>query len=113
MLAEMSWRQFTEWAAFFQLEPFGYPAQQAAQVRIERKLTAWFASVVQALYNIFTRKDGMPAKPRDQFEIKWVEADEDAPSSVAGPAPKRARDPESLARQSRALKLIAEAYARK
>lgn len=106
MLRRMSWRQLVEWAAYYQLEPFGQPARESSRKVLEQKLTAWFGSVVQALYNIFARKPGTPTYPRDRFEIRW--------SDGALPAgPQYARTPEAQARMSQTLRMIAQAYGRK
>jgi len=103
MLSTLSWQQIVEWAAFYQLEPWGQPAAAAAQKSLEHKLTAWFATISQALYNLLGRTKGQPAYERSRFELKWSD-------DAQGPAPKYARTVEAQKRMSSTLMLIARAY---
>lgn len=65
----MTWKQFTEWIAFAELEPFG-------PERIEQSLGA----IVKAEYDVHTRKKGQPPYPLKKFVLRFGD-DEDAPAT--------------------------------
>lgn len=96
---EMTWPDLVDWVAFSHDEPFGQPAVRAAQARLEHKLTAWFATVVQAMYNLWGRRKGQPPYEREKFELTWTE-----PSA----APARRQ---TVAEQKSILMAIARAHA--
>lgn len=85
MLRGMTLRQFEEWRAYADLEPFD---EQRADLRA--------ASIVQTLYNLFGRKKGQRAVKLEDCVIRFGK----------GGAAKKASDPKAIARVLDTLMLM-------
>lgn len=62
MLEQMSYRQFREWRAFYDIEPFG-----------DERADYGFASIVATLVNLH-RKKGTKARPIGDFLLRFGDA---------------------------------------
>lgn len=71
--ADLTAKQFLEWEAFLSLEPFAFNRERRADLRA--------AQIVQAMYNIHCRsKKEDPAYKLEQFELKFTDFEEEAPT---------------------------------